>query len=257
VLGDKISLVNHPWAFSTAELRQQLGLGQLRVINDFTAVALAVPKLNPSDFVQIGAGSPVGEKPIGVIGPGTGLGVSGLIPAGGGWIPLQSEGGHVTFSPANARETEVLNLVRCRFDHVSTERLLSGPGLVTLYGTLCELDGVPAAPFSSAEIADPKVGANDARAAEALEMFCAMLGTAAGNLALTLGAQGGIYIAGGIVPDLGANFQRSTFRRSFEGKGRFHDYLSKIPTYIITRQLPALLGAAHLLASVKSPNGRI
>ena len=152
-----------------------------------------------------------------------------------------------TAPPANVRETEVLNLVRCRFDHVSTERLVSGPGLVALYRALNELDGIPAAPFSSAEIADPKVGGNDTRAVEALEMFCAMLGTAAGNLALTLGAQGGIYIAGGIVPGLGASFHQSTFRRSFEGKGRFHDYLSKIPTYVITRSLPALLGAAHLL----------
>jgi glucokinase len=249
VLGDKISLVNHPWAFSTAELRQELGLGQLRVINDFTAVALAIPKLNPPDVVQIGSGSPVAGHPIGVIGPGTGLGISGLIPAGGDWIPLQSEGGHVTLAPATARETEVLNLVRSRFDHVSTERLVSGPGLITLYRALSELDGVPAAPFSSAEIADPKVGENDTRAVEALEMFCAMLGTAAGNLALTLGAQGGIYIAGGIVPGLGASFHRSTFRRSFEGKGRFHDYLSTIPTYVITRPLPALLGAAHQLRS--------
>jgi len=247
VLGDKISLVNHPWAFSTAELRQQLGLRQVRVINDFTAVALAVPKLGSSDFIQIGPGSPVAGHPIGVIGPGTGLGVSGLIPAGGGWIPLQSEGGHVTLAPANVRESEVLNLIRCRLDHVSTERLVSGPGLVNLYRALCELDGVPAASFSPAEIADPLVGMKDTRALEAVKMFCAMLGTAAGNLALTLGAQGGIYIAGGIVPGLGANFQRSTFRQAFEGKGRFQDYLLKIPTYVITRPLPALLGAAYLL----------
>lgn len=257
VSGDEISLVNHPWAFSTAELRQQLGLEELRVLNDFTAVALAVPKLNAPDFIQIGGGHPVAENPIGVIGPGTGLGVSGLIPAGGGWIPLQSEGGHVTLAPANVRESEVLNLVRCQLDHVSTERLVSGPGLITLYRALCELDGVSAVPLSSVEIADPQIGGNDTRAVEAIEMFCAMLGTAAGNLALTLGARGGVYIAGGIVPGLGASFQRPTFRRSFEGKGRFRNYLSKIPTYVITRPLPALLGAAHLLVSVGSHKARI
>ena len=226
--------------------RDATSSGTPRKVTSLT-VALAVPKLKSSDFIQIGPGSPVAGHPIGVIGPGTGLGVSGLIPAGGGWIPLQSEGGHVTLAPANVRESEVLNLIRCRLDHVSTERLVSGPGLVNLYRALCELDGVPAASFSPAEIADPLVGMKDTRALEAVKMFCAMLGTAAGNLALTLGAQGGIYIAGGIVPGLGANFQRSTFRQAFEGKGRFQDYLLKIPTYVITRPLPALLGAAYLL----------
>jgi glucokinase len=137
--------------------------------------------------------------------------------------------------------------MRSRYDHVSAERVLSGPGLVNLYNTLCELSHAKAAPLTAAQITDPKVGLSDACAREATLMFCAMLGTIAGNLALTLGAKGGIYIAGGIVPKLGNAFAQSQFRARFEAKGRFSEYLAEIPTYVIVRPYAALLGAAKLL----------
>lgn len=247
VTGDEVTMTNHPWSFSVERLRRHFGFKRLRVINDFAAIALAIPHLSDSDRIQIGAGTAVAGAPIGVIGPGTGLGVSVLVPAENGFTPVGGEGGHVTMAPANARESAVLDLMRRRYDHVSAERVLSGPGLVNLYNALCELSGVPAAPFTAAQITSEQIGQEDPCAREATAMFSAMLGTVAGNLALTLGARGGIFIAGGIVPKLGAAFAQSGFREWFEAKGRFRGYLAAIPTFVIIRPLPALLGAAKLL----------
>ena len=247
ITSDDVALTNHPWEFSIAELRRRFGFNQLHVVNDFAATALAVPHFAQSDRRQIGPGTPGKNAPIGVIGPGTGLGVGALVPARNGPVALASEGGHVTMSPASAQESAILDLMRRRYDHVSAERVLSGSGLVNLYNALCELAEVPAAPFTPAQITNPRVWNEDARTREATVIFCAMLGTVAGNLALTLGARGGIYLAGGIVPALGDSFAESEFRKRFEDKGRMRGYLAPIPTYVITRPLPALIGAAALL----------
>jgi len=249
VTGDEVSLTNFPWRFSTDGLRTRLGLDSLRVVNDFVANALAIPHLGGDDTAQVGAGAAVAGTPIAVIGPGSGLGVSGLAFLDGRAVPIQSEGGHVTMAAADAREAAVLDLLRKRFDHTSAERVLSGPGILNLYTALCELSGEPEEQFTPAQITDARIGEQHPRAREATQMFCAMLGTVAGNLALTLGARGGVYIAGGIVPRLGATFEKSAFRARFEAKGRFRDYLSAVPTYVITRPYPALLGAASLLDS--------
>jgi glucokinase len=247
ITGVHIRMTNHPWSFSVAGLREELGFDRLEVINDFTAVALALPRLREPDRMVVGGGAPVEGTPIGVLGPGSGLGVSGLVRAGERWAALTSEGGHVTMPPATARESAVLERLRQRFDHVSAERCLSGPGLVNLYESLAALDGVPAASYTPAQITDPETGAGDRLCREATAMFCAMLGTVAGNLALTLGAQGGVYVAGGIVPRLGARFAESEFRARFEAKGRRHAYLAAIPTYVVTHPLAAFLGGAALL----------
>ncbi len=244
--GDAVSMTNHPWTFSIEALRNAVSLKRLKVVNDFHAAAAAIPFLAAKDRIQIGPGVPAPGAPIGVLGPGSGLGVSALVPTPSGPKPIPGEGGHVTMSPADDRESAVLKIMRARYDHVSAERVLSGPGLVNLYNTLCELSHVKAAPLTAAQITDPKIGAEDASAREATAMFCAMLGTIAGNLALTLGAKGGIYIAGGIVPKLGDYFAQSQFRARFEAKGRFRDYLAAIPTYVIVRPYAALLGAASL-----------
>ena len=247
VTGNAVTLTNHPWSFTISGLRHHFGLDRLLVTNDFTANALAMPHLKPGERVAVGGGSPVPDAPIGVLGPGSGLGVSGLIPTPSGWVALSSEGGHVTMAPADVRESAVLDRMRRRFDHVSAERVLSGPGLVNLYNTLAEMEGVPAAPFTPAQIADRHIGETDPVVRAALAMFCAMLGTIAGNLALTLGARGGIYIAGGIVPRLGPLFAESEFRRRFEAKGRFQPYMAAIPTYVVTHPIPAFLGLVALL----------
>jgi glucokinase len=251
ISGDLIRMTNHPWSFSVSALRDELDFERLIAINDFTAQALALPRLGSTDRTAIGKGAAVAGHPIAVLGPGSGLGASGLIPAGSGWMPLAGEGGHATMAPMTERENAVLTLMRRRFDHVSAERCLSGPGLVNLYNSLAELDGIPAASYTAAQITDAESGAADALCGEATEMFCAMLGTVAGNLALTLGAQGGVYIAGGIVPRLGARFAQSGFRERFESKGRLRSYLAAIPTFVVTHPLAAFLGCTAALASLR------
>ena len=246
--GDRVTFTNNPWSFSIAELGAQLGVRRLRVVNDFYANALAVPHLCDGDLQQVGGGASVPGTPMAVIGPGSGLGVSAVVPDGTRYIPVAGEGGHVTMPAADEVENAVLALMRARYDHVSAERLLSGPGLINIYNALCEIDGTPAEALTAAQISSALTDAGDGCAKRAVQMFCAMLGTIAGNLALTLGARGGVYIAGGIVPKLGTAFAQSQFRARFEDKGRFRTYLAAIPTFVIVRPDAALLGAAQLLA---------
>ena len=247
VTGDQVTLTNHPWSFSISGLRRDLRIKRLIVVNDFTANALAVPRLGPEERAAIGGGAAVPGTPIAVLGPGTGLGVSGLIPARGGLVALAGEGGHASMAAADDRESEVLLRLRRRFGHVSAERVLSGQGLVNLYSALAEIEGVQAEPYTPAQITDPVFGERQPLCRAALAMFCAMLGTVAGNLALTLGARGGVYIAGGIVPRLGTRFVESAFRERFEHMGRFRDYLAAIPTWVVTAAVPAFLGLAEML----------
>ncbi len=249
VTADRIRLTNGPWSFSIAATRDALGLDQLHVINDFTALALAVPILNQDEIRKVGGGAPVPDTAIGVLGAGTGLGVSGLLRHAGRWLPVQGEGGHVAFSPVTAREDAILTIFRRDYgSHVSVERFLSGMGLTNIYRALCELDGVQPRRLEPAQITDGAIGGRDDRARETVDIFCAALGTAASNVAITLGARSGVYIGGGIVPRLGEYFDRSGFRNRFDDKGRFSDYLSAIPTYVIVAKTPALRGLASLLA---------
>jgi glucokinase len=250
VTGDQVTLTNHSWTFSIEAVRQHLELRRIRAINDLAAHAIAIPRLGEVDRIQIGPGAPVAGAPIGLIAPGTGLGISALIPTPNGAIAVEGEGGHVTMAPADEQESAVLDLMRRRYGHVSAERCVSGLGLVNLYTALCDLARTPAAPFTPAEITNPQTWNEDPRTREATMMFCAMLGTVAGNLALTLGSHGGIYMAGGIVPKLGTTFAESGFRARFEAKGRFRGYLAAIPSYVVTRPLSALVGAATLLKGV-------
>lgn len=252
--GDQVSMTNCPWQFSISDLRKELQLKRLIVLNDFTALAMAIRHLPDHEVMRVGGLQPEKHKPIAVLGAGTGLGVSGLIPVNDTWIPLEGEGGHTSWSPSNERETAVLNHLWQRYDHVSTERVLSGMGLVNLYLSLCALDGKPASNFEPADISRRGMDATDAICAEALQMFCGILGTAASNLVVTLGAKGGVYIGGGIVPRLGDYFLRSPFRQRFESKGRYEAYLAPIPAYVITAKLPAFTGLIH---SFTSPGPRI
>lgn len=253
VTGDQVALTNHPWSFSIDELRAAIEVEQLHVVNDFAAVAAAMPHLEPDERVQIGDGEPLPDAVIGVLGPGSGLGVGGLVPTASGWLTLPGEGGHATMAAANGRERAVLDRMRARYDHVSAERVLSGPGLIDVYNTLAEIDGVPAVACTAAQITDPAACESNSYCREAVEIFCAMLGTVAGNLALTLGARGGLYVAGGIVPKLGSRFAASGFRERFMAKGRLRPYLAQIPTYVVTHPFPAFLGLAALLTR---PHGK-
>ena len=256
ITGDWVKMTNHTWEFSIEETRKRLGLEQLVLINDFTAQAMSLPWLTPSDLHQVGGGRPVERGAIGVLGAGTGLGVSGLIHAGDHWIPLQGEGGHVSLSPASAREVAILEVSWRRFEHVSAERLVSGMGLQNLHHAVSVLEGREPEPLSPAQISERALSAADPICAEALETFCGMLGTVAGNLALTLGATGGIYLGGGIVPRLGSYFDDSLFRQRFEAKGRFAGYLAAVPTWVIRAQHPALIGVSKVFGPYRSVFGR-
>lgn len=247
VSGDRIALTNHPWTFSIAETKAEFGLAHLWVINDFTAVALSLPRLAPGDLVAIGGGQGLAGAPLAVLGPGTGLGVSGLLPAPTGWVAIAGEGGHASLPAIDEREEEVLGALRRRFGHVSAERAVCGQGLVNLYCAIAGLAGAAPTEPTPAEIAERGAAGLDPLAREALEMFCALLGTVAGNLTLTLGARGGCFIAGGIAPRIGDFLLRSRFRQRFEEKGRFRAYLAAIPTWLVVRRTPAFLGLAHLL----------
>lgn len=247
VTEDWIQFTNSAWSFSIAAARHALELEELLILNDFTALALAVPLLEPDERRAVGGGSAVAKAPIALLGAGTGLGVSGLVWSGNHWIPLQSEGGHVTFSATDEREWAVCQVLWRRFGHVSPERLLSGPGLVNIYDALAETQGWQAEALTPADITSRAIRENCPRCLETLEVFCGALGTAAGNLAITLGARGGVYIGGGIVPRLGDFLERSSFRTRFEAKGRFSGYLAAIPTWIITATNPAFRGVAAAL----------
>lgn len=248
--GDDVRMTNYHWAFSIEAVRQRLGLDTLLVVNDFTALAMALPRLPEAASRQVGGGQARMPSVIGLLGSGSGLGVSGLIPAGDGWVSLGSEGGHTSFSPRDEREVAVLRHAWRHFDHVSFERLLSGPGLELIYQALAGHMGEAVDPSAKAQnITERALAATDPVAQETLDVFCAMLGTAAGNLAVTLGATGGIFIGGAIAPRLGAYFDRSRFRASFEDKGRFRAYLQGIPTRVITDDGATLLGVSTILES--------
>ena len=251
VSGDEVRMTNNSWSFSIEQMRQRLGLDTLVVVNDFTALAMAIPRLSPEQRRQVGGGEVQPRSVVGLIGPGSGLGVSGLIPANDGWVALGAEGGHASFSPRDEREILVLRHAARKFGHVSFERLLSGPGLELIHTALAEHaaagHSTPVA-LRAQEISRRALEEADALCIESLNMFCAILGTAAANLAVTQGAFGGIFIGGAIVPRLSGFFDRSPFRKRFEDKGRFSDYCKRIPTFVINAENATLAGASTILS---------
>jgi glucokinase len=246
VSGDEVHMTNRGWQFSIAALQAQLGLERLDVLNDFTAIASALPHLRDSERAAIGGGTPVAGAAIAVIGPGTGLGVSALIPHRGGWSAVSGEGGHVTLPASNALEARLIERARPRFGHVSAERFVSGPGMLTLHEMLAlELGASELAP--TPEAVSARAASGDELAQRTLDIFFALLGTVAADVALTFGALGGVYLAGGILPALREALFASTFRGRFESKGRYVDYLRAVPTYLVTAAQPGLIGLAASL----------
>ncbi|BEV72546.1 glucokinase [Paludibacterium sp. THUN1379] len=249
VTGDLVRMTNHDWTFSIAGMRRDLSLDSLVVLNDFTALAWSLPFLPAAELQQVGDGKAEPGCAMALIGPGTGLGVSGLIPGPQGPIPLSGEGGHVGFAPEDEEEVELWRFARARYGHVSTERFLSGPGLALIHEARLAMQGLAHDGLSAADITRHALGGQSPQCQASLDRFCAMLGSAAGALALTLGARGGVFIGGGIVPRLGAAFGQSPFRRRFEQAGRFSGYLAAMPTYVIHSQYPGLIGAQAALAA--------
>lgn len=250
VMGDHVQMTNHHWSFSISQAKADLGFERFLVINDFTALALSLPALAASDLRQVGSGIAVAGAPLALLGAGTGLGVSGLLPAGAGHraIPINGEGGHVTLAAIDEREQQVVSILRRRFGHASAERALSGPGIENLHQAMCELAGETARAMTAAQITEHAGAGTDVRCVEAMDLFFSFLGTIAGNLALSLGSLGGLYIGGGIVPRLGHAIDASRFRQSFESKGRLRHYVEQIPTFVVQSKVsPGLIGAAQAL----------
>ena len=250
-----IAMTNCPWEISRARLVQATGVAEPLLMNDFAALALAVPHLMAADLFDFGGASADPAAAIAIIGPGTGLGVGALMPdAEGRYIAIPGEGGHADLTVTTLRELAVAGQLMKVYGRVSVERVLSGPGLVSLHAALCVLEGRDGEASSAAhDIATSARSGTDALAAEAVSLFCGWLGATAGNLALTFGARGGVYIGGGIVPGWLAKdavsetqiFDAALFRHHFLNKGRLRPWLAQIPVRIITRPDPALLGLAY------------
>jgi glucokinase len=239
-----IRFTNSPWQFTRDALKARLGTGRLAVINDFAAQAAAIPHLGATDRTAIGGGTPRAGWPIAVIGPGTGLGAAGLVPTARGPVIVASEAGHVSFAPHDELEIEILRRLLGRFGHVSNERLISGPGLVTLTQAMAEISGRRFGGSRPEDVTRTAADGSSEVARDALRVFSGLLGAAAGDLALTLGAKGGVFLCGGLLGKLGRFFDPVRFRERFEAKGRLGAFLQDVPCFAVTNPHSGLLGAA-------------
>jgi len=247
VTGDLVSLTNRSWSFGKSQLCEQLALSRLEVINDFAANALALPTLNTNEWIAVGGGEAAANGNLVAIGPGTGLGVSALVRVSDNqWVPVQGEGGHVNLAAASEHESQLIEIARTKIGHVSAESFLSGTGLPLLYECVAICRGESGEALAAHEIGNRAV-AGEELAVETMEHFYAMLGTVAGDLALTFMSTGGVYIGGGILPRFQQKFFASAFRSRFEQKGRHIEIVRKMPTRLITTEIPAFRGLATLM----------
>ena len=250
VHGDIVKLTNLEWKFSIRQLKKDLDLKQLTVVNDLEALAMLLPHLTAGEMVPIGgqSGRQPPNAPMAVLCPGTGMGIAALISAGQGWRPIATEGGHIGLVPLTDRETAAWEVLRQRYGRVSVERVLSGPGLVELFNALASLDGRNVGGVRPEDIVNMALGGQNSPAVETVEMFCALLGDVAGDLALLYLARGGVYLAGDILCSILDILKHSQFRARFDNKGRGSGVVASVPTFLITAEYPVLRGCACLLA---------
>ena len=248
--GDEARITNFPWVISIQRTREALGLERMRLVNDFTAQSMAVLALRPGDVSAIGPAQWSGRRgeagharTFAVLGPGTGLGVGGLLIRDGRPYPLATEGGHVDFAPGTPEEIAILQQLAQEFGRVSIERLVSGMGLVNLHRALSRIAGVDPGPLEPRDVST-RAAAGDPLCMRAVDVFCAVFGAVAGDLVLTLGAWDGVFLSGGLVPKLLPTLQHSGFRQRFEHKGRFSPAMARVPTLAVTHPQPGLLGCA-------------
>lgn len=244
---DVINMTNNNLSFSRSALIKALNLSKLEVINDFMAVSSSIPQLPKSDLVKIGGEEPDLDYPIAIYGAGTGLGVSHLIKVNGNWISLPGEGGHTELPMTNDAEDRILAQLRKKFGRVSSERFLSGNGIVNIYQALLQIHNQPVEDVTPDIIVKKALANSCPICLETLTYFCTFMGRFGGNLALTLNTLGGVYIAGGIVPRFIEFFKTSPFREAFEHKGRMSYLVKKVPVYVITHEDPGLFGAGVYL----------
>lgn len=246
IKGERVALTNSSWVIDTRELQNRFSL-RIRIVNDFEAVALSLPSLACTDLAEIGGGRSEAGAPMAVLGPGSGLGVACLVDHSGRSLVVASEGGHATLATTCEQEDRIADYLRKRFGHVSAERVISGSGLENIYMALAALEELEIPPRNAAEITENALSGECQLARRSLHAFCGFLGSFAGNVALTFGARGGVYIAGGISPRILDFLIRSEFRKRFEAKGRFRGYLEAIPSYVITHPAAALIGLKSLV----------
>ncbi|MEO6102797.1 MAG: glucokinase [Pseudoxanthomonas sp.] len=256
--GDEARITNHPWVISLSRTRNALGFDGLRLVNDFAAQAMAVSLLTAADVVAIGGArwAPAAaseDRTYAVIGPGTGLGVGGLLVRDGRRYALETEGGHVSFPPGTPEEIEILGKLSAQFGRVSNERLICGPGLVNVHRALSEIAGEDPGPLQPVDVT-ARAAAGDPRCMRTLDVFCAVFGAIAGDLVLSAGAWDGVFLTGGLAPKLLSSLQHSGFRQRFEHKGRFSPAMARVPTLVVVHPRPGLLGAAAF--AVESFNDR-
>ncbi len=251
--GSVLKFTNSPWAIDANDIKAQLDDVPLHIINDFAAVGYATTTLGSGDCTQLGGGKAHSTKPVAVLGPGTGLGVCAVVPCQGQNVVIEAEGGHADYAPVDAQEIAVFNILLQRFGRVSYERLLSGAGILSTYQALAELALRQPAHERPEDVYQAAIDGSDTLAMRTLHLFCRILGSFAGNLALTLGARGGVFIAGGIAPKVLSILQQSEFRNRFESKGRLRGFLADIPVQVITAKDIGLKGAAAYLAHQGNP----
>lgn len=247
--GTRVKMTNNPWCFDSGELRRRFGWDRFKVINDFTAMALGIPQLAADQRVHVCGGPGDSRRPRLVMGPGTGLGVSALVPSLAGWVPLVTEGGHVDFAPTDNTEMAILTILRDRFGRVSAERILSGQGLLNLYQAHAGVQDLPVRLDTPEQITAAALDGIDELARRVLSHFCEILGRVAGNAALTFGSTGGVYLCGGMLPNFIDFFLQSSFQKAFADKGRMREMLEATPVYVVTEALTGLSGAAEALTN--------
>ena len=249
VVDGDVHFTNNHWSLQASDLLEEFDTDRVRIINDFDAVARSLPALAEADCVPVGLPArpdlEVDDFSLAVIGPGTGLGTAGLCRRGGLTFPIVGEGGHVGFSPETQLQLDVLTALRARFDRVSAERLVSGPGLENIYWALARVRGEKSTALSAEQIFAACL-AGDGRATEAVQLFFETLGQVAGNIALLFGPADGVYLAGGIARRYPQLLENSRFRSGFESKGRHRPHMERIPTLLVVHPEPGLLGAAIL-----------
>lgn len=253
--GERMRLTNAGWDVDAVELRSVFGFRSVRLVNDFAAVAWSMPGLAGDDLHVLTEGTPDPSAPIVTLGPGTGLGVAAWLPGTPPCV-VAGEGGHATLAAADEGEAAVIAILRRRFDHVSAERVLSGPGLANLHAALAERDGVAVDMASPSDITRAALDGTSTGARATLTMFCAMLGGFAGNLALTFRSAGGVRVAGGIAPRILDFLSKSPFRERFVAKGRFRPWLESVPLAVVRHPAAALVGLAQLAGEDADLAGR-
>ena len=256
VVDGTVQMTNNHWTLNAADIAVDFGIDAVRLLNDFEAVAYSIPYLQAEDLESIGLPEhgplPDDRFNIAILGPGTGLGAGGLLRRGRTLVPVVGEGGHIGFAPKSQVQVDILNALRTKFDRVSAERLVSGSGLENIYWALTLIHGEQRVQMSAAEIFANSGEGGDPRAIEAAHLFFELLGQVAGDLALVLGAEDGVYIAGGISKRYPELLQHGGFRNAFDNKGRHRAYMERIPTLLILHDEPGLLGAAHCALELSS-----